>query len=235
MLSGSLGQSIRPFKAVRSFDSHLPIFGRARSSNGHAPLSWFVTQGVLCLRNNVPAQLRVPEILQIDRHSHRTVILLKSSLSLCQCKPVKAARSGAVQRAVEQASENRKGCDIGYALAIGSCEGANSVETCTVTAPDVITAFAAPNPNCPSQDQSVFSGLVALRVAPVSRSLSLLRTGKVLIKPTLSAVDVCKLKSSLHRCQCFFRSLPQTSVHAKVENRNESQQSGKSMQENLFV
>ena len=27
-----------------------------------------------------------------------------------------------------------KGCDIGYALAIRSCEGANSVETCTVTA-----------------------------------------------------------------------------------------------------
>jgi hypothetical protein len=27
-----------------------------------------------------------------------------------------------------------KGCDIGYALAINSCEGANSVETCTVTA-----------------------------------------------------------------------------------------------------
>jgi hypothetical protein len=27
-----------------------------------------------------------------------------------------------------------KGCDIGYALAISSCEGANSVETCTVTA-----------------------------------------------------------------------------------------------------
>jgi hypothetical protein len=27
-----------------------------------------------------------------------------------------------------------KGCDIGYALAISSCEGASSVETCTVTA-----------------------------------------------------------------------------------------------------
>jgi hypothetical protein len=27
-----------------------------------------------------------------------------------------------------------KGCDFGYALAVSSCEGANSVETCTVTA-----------------------------------------------------------------------------------------------------
>jgi len=90
--------------------------------------------------------------------------------------------------------ENSKGCDIGYALAISSCEGANSVDACTVTALDAITAFAVPNPNCPSQEQSVFSGLAANQVALVSRSLSLLRTGKVLIKPTLSAVDVCKVK-----------------------------------------
>jgi hypothetical protein len=74
--------------------------------------------------------------------------------------------------------ENRKGCDIGYAPAIGSCEEANSVDTCTVAALDVITAFAVPNPNCSSQNQSVFSGLVALQVALPSRSPSLLRTGK---------------------------------------------------------
>ena len=68
------------------------------------------------------------------------------------------------------------------------------MDACTVTALDAITAFAVPNPNRSSQSQSVFSGLVALRVASVSRSPSLLRTGKVLIKPTLSAVDVCKVK-----------------------------------------
>ncbi len=68
------------------------------------------------------------------------------------------------------------------------------MEACTVTALDAITAFAVPNPNCSSQSQSDFSGLVALQVALVSGSLSLLRTGKVLIKPTLSAVDVCKVK-----------------------------------------
>jgi hypothetical protein len=54
-----------------------------------------------------------------------------------------------------------KGCDIGYALAVSSGEGVHSVETRTVTAPDAITAFAIPNPNCSSQNQSVFSGLVA--------------------------------------------------------------------------
>jgi hypothetical protein len=73
---------------------------------------------------------------------------------------------------------NRKGCDIGYAPAISSCERANSVDTCTIAALDVITAFAVPNPNCPSQAQSVFSGLVALQIALSSRSLSLLRVGK---------------------------------------------------------
>jgi len=41
------------------------------------------------------------------------------------------------------------------------------VDACTVTALDAITAFAVPNPNCASQSQSVFSGLVALRVSGI--------------------------------------------------------------------
>jgi hypothetical protein len=52
--------------------------------------------------------------------------------------------------------EKGKGCDIGYALAISSCEEANSVEACTVTALDAITAFAVPNPNCSSQSRRFF-------------------------------------------------------------------------------
>ena len=80
---------------------------------------------------------------------------------------------------IDSARENRKGCDIGYAPAICSCEGADSVDTCTVAALDAIAAFAVPNPDSSSQSQSVFSGLVALQVALPSRSLSLLRTGKV--------------------------------------------------------
>jgi hypothetical protein len=62
--------------------------------------------------------------------------------------------------------QNLKGCDIGYALAADSCEGDNSVDACTVTALDVITAFAVPNPGCTSQCPPVFSGLVAFRIAP---------------------------------------------------------------------
>ena len=52
--------------------------------------------------------------------------------------------------------EKSKGCDIGYALAISSYEEANSVETCTVTALDAITAFAVPDPNCSSQSRRFF-------------------------------------------------------------------------------
>ena len=127
-----------------------------------------------------------------------------------------------------EVQKNGKGCDIGYALAASSCEGANSVEACTVTALDAITAFAVPNPNRSSQSQSVFSGLVALRVASVSRSLSLLRTGKVLAKPTLSAIDVSHVKQSLHGCQRLFSSLSQISVDVNVENRSESRHGGNS-------
>jgi hypothetical protein len=72
---------------------------------------------------------------------------------------------------------NGKGCDIGYALALSSCEGAASVDARTVTALDVITAFAVPNPSYASQRLPVFSGLRVLRVAPLNRSPGLLRTG----------------------------------------------------------
>src|SRR5262249_24960416 len=43
---------------------------------------------------------------------------------------------------------NIKGCNIGYAPAVCSCEGANRVDTCTVAALDAITVFTVPNPNC---------------------------------------------------------------------------------------
>ena len=100
---------------------------------------------------------------------------------------VRPAHEGSFHRRADKPEEkgepasrgNRKGCDIGYAPAISSCEGANRVDACTVAALDAITAFADPNPNCSSQNQSVFSGLVARQVAPPSRSLSLLRSGKV--------------------------------------------------------
>jgi len=91
------------------------------------------------------------------------------------------ARSGKILPISKHHSvtKNGKGRDIGYAPAASSCERANCVDACTVVALDAITAFAVPNPNCSSQKQSVFSGLIALQVAQKSRSLSLLRIGAV--------------------------------------------------------
>src|SRR4029077_8071788 len=83
--------------------------------------------------------------------------------------------------------KNRRGRDIGYALAADSCEEAGSVDACTIAAPDAITAFAVPNPNCSSQSQSVFSGLVARQVSSPSGSPSLLQTSPMLLAPILSA------------------------------------------------
>src|SRR5436309_15787655 len=54
--------------------------------------------------------------------------------------------------------ENRKGCDIGYALAASSCEGVNNVDACTVTALDATTAFAVPDPNLPLAEPVGFFG-----------------------------------------------------------------------------
>ena len=98
--------------------------------------------------------------------------------------------SVAINSSVCGVASNRKGCDIGYGLAANSCEGVNSVDTCTVTALDAITAFAVPNPGGILAEQSVFSGLVVPRVALMNGSLSLFQTGCVLRSQSFSAVDI---------------------------------------------
>jgi hypothetical protein len=54
--------------------------------------------------------------------------------------------------------KNGKGSDIGYAPAVCSCEGAHSVDTCTVAALDAIAAFAVPNPGSSSRESAGFFG-----------------------------------------------------------------------------
>ena len=78
------------------------------------------------------------------------------------------------------------------------------MEACTVTTPDAITAFAEPNPNCSSQNQSVFSGLAARQVTLAGKSLGLLRTGNVLFSPTLSTVDGSNLSISVYNVNARF-------------------------------
>jgi hypothetical protein len=54
--------------------------------------------------------------------------------------------SGEVEQAICNPTRKGKGCDSGYALADNSRERVPSVDACTVTALDAITAFAVPNP-----------------------------------------------------------------------------------------
>jgi hypothetical protein len=103
-------------------------------------------------------------------------------------------KGGCVGAAGGFVGKNKKGCDFGYAPAANSCEGANNPDTCTVTALDVISAFAEPDPGYPSQGSPDFSGPAAHRVAPVRGSPSLLRIGESFQLPTLSAVDNVKIR-----------------------------------------
>src|SRR5579863_4461194 len=99
---------------------------------------------------------------------------------------------------------NLKGCDIGYALAAGSCEEASRVEACTVTAPDAITAFAVPNPNSP------LAGLVGFfrSGSPSGYPAELITQSTsdwlMLFEPILSIVDGAKVKWLRVNCQRRF-------------------------------
>ena len=136
-----------------------------------------------------------PRFCRFNRDSHHTCNFIGDGMPVCGAIPANLSatalranleqpysqfmlKTGERQTLASVCARNGKGCDIGYAPAICSCERAHSMNTCTVAALDAITAFAVPNPNCSSQNQSVFSGLVALQVTLPSRSLSLLRTGK---------------------------------------------------------
>ncbi len=82
--------------------------------------------------------------------------------------PAKRARGEEFSAGNETCGDDRagkgKGCDIGYALAVSSCEEASSVEACTVTALDAITAFAVPNPNYSSQSRRFFQVWLLVRL-----------------------------------------------------------------------
>jgi len=78
------------------------------------------------------------------------------------------------------------------------------MEACTVTALDAITAFAVPNPNCPSQSRRFFqvwslSGSPRLADHPAYFGLA-----KFYFGPTLSAVDARESKRYVKNCQCRF-------------------------------
>ena len=78
---------------------------------------------------------------------------------------------------IRRAQEKLKGLRHWLCSSRWLLRGSQRRGTGTVTAPDATTAFAVPNPNSLSRRLSVFSGLVARRVASSGWSLGLLRTG----------------------------------------------------------
>jgi hypothetical protein len=81
------------------------------------------------------------------RQGNRNMLILRRSEALEQTSAAVAIFIGC-QRGEDclVGAQNSKGCDIGYALAANSCEGANNMDACTVTALDATTAFAVPDP-----------------------------------------------------------------------------------------
>ena len=99
--------------------------------------------------------------------------------------------------------EKEKGRDLGYALAASSCEGVNSVESCTITAFDVITAFAVLTPAAPRRAAGFF-GSGRPPGCPGQRITQLTSDWLILFEPTLSAVDARKSKCFRRKCQRRF-------------------------------
>ena len=99
---------------------------------------------------------------------------------------------------------NGKGCDIGYALATGSCEGTRGVEARTVTAPDVITAFAVPNPSYPSQSSWFFQVRV-LNELPRRAAHPAYFAWLILFEPTFRPSTVPTLNTCLQNVNAIFR------------------------------
>ncbi len=78
------------------------------------------------------------------------------------------------------------------------------MDACTVTALDAITAFAVPNPNYSSQSRRFFRVWMPVELPLRADHSAYFGLAKVLIKPTLSAVDACHPKYLLQSCQRLF-------------------------------
>ena len=78
------------------------------------------------------------------------------------------------------------------------------MEACTVTALDAITAFAVPNPNCPSLSRRFFQVWRPSGSPRQADHSAYSRTRQILFRQTLSAVDGCHPKHFLPSCQCRF-------------------------------
>jgi hypothetical protein len=78
----------------------------------------------------------------------------------------------------------------------------NDPDACTVAALDAITAFAVPNPNCPSQSRRFFQVWQSTELPRFLDHPAYFGLAKVYFGPTLSAVDGSEVKRHVKKCQC---------------------------------
>jgi hypothetical protein len=78
------------------------------------------------------------------------------------------------------------------------------VDACTVTALDAITAFAVPNPNYSSQISRFFQVWMPVKLPLRANHSAYFGLARILLQPTLSAIDEGHLKCLLQSCQCRF-------------------------------
>src|SRR5271167_1900054 len=107
---------------------------------------------------NLPSRSRVTRILHLDRHCH-VFCIVQSDQQLFLVQAGKRASvatgdlgarifSGELSFRVRRRTPDKdKGCDIGYALAASSCEGAKSVEriSCAESVRKALLAHTSPN------------------------------------------------------------------------------------------
>ena len=95
-------QSIRPFKAVRSFNSHFPVFAGARTCDRHPPVSRSGAECVLNTRHNSSAQFGISKILQFNRDAHHTCTFIGDGMPVCGANQASLSRT-ALRANLEQA------------------------------------------------------------------------------------------------------------------------------------
>jgi hypothetical protein len=78
----------------------------------------------------------------------------------------------------------------------------NNPDACTVAALDAITAFAVPDPNCPSQSRRFFQVWQSTGSPRLPDHPAYFGLAKVYFGPTLSAVDGSEVKRQVKKCQC---------------------------------
>ncbi len=116
---------------------------------------------------------------------------------------------------------NRKGCDFGYALAANSCEGAFSVEACTVTALERSPLSRFQTPADTSQCSRFFRVWRLFRSPGSNRSPGVLQSGDARL-PSFSAADesccfgYAPAASSCERANCVEACTASASVRSPL-------------------